>query len=81
MKNYKLLYLPEFYDDLNETLDYITNVLDNPQAADDLLSEIEKAIQNRRIMPLISEPVASQRDRKNVYYRIYVKNYIIYYVV
>ena len=44
MKNYKLRYLPLFSDDLFEAASYISNRLNNPQAAERLISEVEKAI-------------------------------------
>lgn len=81
MENYKLLYLPSFYNDLSEAADYIANVLDNPQAADKLISDVDKAIQNRSLMPFAAEPYRSKRDRKNLYYRIYVGNYVVFYFV
>ena len=47
MKNYKLRYLPLFSDDLFEAASYISNQLNNPQAAERLISEVEKAILER----------------------------------
>lgn len=81
MKKYKLFYLPGFLDDLNEAVDYITDILENPQAASDLIKKTDEAIQQRLQMPLGYEPFLSKRDRKNTYYRIYVGNYIVFYVV
>jgi len=79
--NYKLRYLPLFYEDLSETLDYINNKLGNPQAAGNLLDLVEKAILERVPVAESFEPFRSLRERKYPYYRIYVKNYVIYYVV
>lgn len=45
---YKLCYLTLFYVDLSEKIMYIRNVLQNPQAANNLLDSVEKAIQDRR---------------------------------
>ncbi len=64
MKKFKLLYLPGFLDDLNEAVDYITDVLENPQAANDLIIKTDDAIQRRLQMPLGYEPFHSMRDRK-----------------
>lgn len=41
---YELRYLPLFYEDLSEKLFYIENVLNNPQAARQLLEDVERAI-------------------------------------
>lgn len=81
MKKYKLRYIPLFEDDLYDVLSYIANVLNNPQAAENLLKETEKAIYDRLEMPLAFEPYHSAKERRDVYYRIYVGNYIVFYVV
>ncbi len=43
-KHYKLRFLPLFEEDLNEIVDYITNRLKNPIAADALVSDVQTAI-------------------------------------
>ena len=81
MKNYKLRYLPIFSDDLFEVASYISNQLNNPQAAEKLVNDVEKAILERLKMSLSFEPFKSKKKRKDIYYRIYVGNYTIFYVV
>ncbi len=81
MKRYKLRYLPVFEADLYEAALYISDVLNNPQAAEKLLAETEKAILERLKMPLAFEPYHSSKKRKDIYYRIYVGNYTVFYVV
>jgi plasmid stabilization system protein ParE len=73
--------MPLFEQDLEEVRDYIAIKLKNPAAAKRLVVETEKAILNRLSAPLSFEPYHSNRDRKYPYYRIYVKNYTIFYVV
>ena len=80
-QRYKLRYLPIFYEDLERCTLYIANDLLNVQAANDLIDEVEKAIMERLPIAESFEPYISQRERQNLYYRIYVKNYVIYYVV
>lgn len=82
MKNekYKLRYLPLFEQDLIQTVSYITNVLKNTDAAEKLVNDIEDAIQERLEYPLAFEPFPSKK-RDYPYYRIYIRNYVIYYVV
>ena len=82
MKNekYKLRYLPLFEQDLIQTVSYITNVLKNTDAAEKLVNDIEDAIQERLEYPLAFEPFSS-KNRDYPYYRIYIRNYVIYYVV
>ena len=82
MKNekYKLRYLPLFEQDLIQTISYITNVLKNTDAAEKLVNDIEDAIQESLESPLAFEPLPSKK-RDYPYYRIYIRNYVIYYVV
>ena len=78
---YRLRYLPLFYKDLDEKITYITEKLKNPKAASDLLDKVEKAILERLPVAESFEPYYSIKERKYTYYRIYVGNYTIYYVV
>ena len=71
-KSYQLRYLPIFETDLLSTVNYITNVLKNEDAAHRL-----KSLEN----PLAFEPYRSAKRREYPYYRIYVRNYVVYYVV
>jgi len=80
-KSRKLRYLPLFYEDLKDTIDYIAHDLKNPQAAENLLNEVETAILKRLPIEDSFEPYPSLKDRENLYYRIYVGNYVIYYVL
>ena len=80
-KKYRLSYLPLFYEDLDEKVTYIAEKLKNPKAANDLLDKVEAAIMERLPVAESFEPYHSVRERKYSYYRIYVDNYIIYYVV
>ena len=80
-KKYKLRYLPLFYEDLDEKITYIIEKLKNPKAANDLLDKVETAIIGRLPVAESFEPYHSVRERRYVYYRIYVDNYIVYYVV
>ena len=80
-KKYRLSYLPLFNDDLDEKVTYIAEKLKNPKAANDLLDKVESAIMERLPMAESFEPYHSIRERRYSYYRIYVDNYIIYYVV
>lgn len=45
------------------------------------MTETEKTILERLETPLSFEPYHSAKYRKDVYYRIYVGNYTIFYVV
>lgn len=80
-EKYSLRYLPLFYEDLDEKVTYILDKLKNPQAASDLLDKVEVAILERLPVAESFEPYHSIHERKYNYYRIYVDNYIVYYVV
>ncbi len=81
MKNYKLRYLPIAVEDLNNIIDYINNVLQNPIAAENTLNKIETAILKRLEM-CESFPVwHSTKERLYPYRRINIGNYTVWYVV
>lgn len=78
---YSLRFIPRFEADLNEIIDYIVFKLHNPDSAIKLINKVEDAILKRLDCPLAFEPFQSNRKRKNLYYRIYVDNFVIFYVV
>ena len=78
---YTLSYLPMFYDDLEEHAMYISDILCNIDAANNLVDAVENAIMKRLPNAESFEPYHSRKERKYPYYRIYVKEYTIYYVV
>jgi plasmid stabilization system protein ParE len=81
MGKFSLRYLPLFIQDLTAARDYIAIKLESPAAAQRLIDETEKAIQKRLLSPLSHKAYPSKKERKYPYYRIRVKNYIIFYVV
>ena len=78
---YTVRYLPLFYQDFVEILDYIKYSLKNPEVAVKLISDVEDAINERMHSPESFERFESSRERKYPYYRLYVKNFTIFYVV
>ena len=79
--NYEIRYLPIFLQDVSSVVTYISNHLNNAQAAKNLLDDLEKAIMERLPVCESFEKYESNIRRDNPYYRIYVANYIVYYVV
>ena len=75
---YDLRYLPLFYEELEEKIIYISEKLKNPQAANTLLDAVEKAILERLPNAESFESYHSLKERKYPYYRIYVKNFVIF---
>ena len=78
---YILRYLPLFYEDLEQKIVYVAERLHNEKAANDLLDAVENAIMERLPNAEAFEPYHSMKERRYKYYRIYVKNFIVYYVV
>jgi len=81
MQPFDIKYLPLFEEDLADIVDYIVVSLKNPDAARDLLNTIEQALLDRAKCPLSFEPFDSTKKRPMAYYRIYVRNFTIFYVV
>jgi hypothetical protein len=80
-QTYTLRYLPLFYEDLENKILYIAEELKNPQAANALMDAVEKAIMERLPYAESFEEYYSTNERKYPYYRIYVDNYVVWYVV
>lgn len=83
MKNisYKIVILPTFYNDLKDITNYIAEKLKNPEAAIKLTNYIQYAIKKRAFMPTAFKPYKSKINHKNIYYRINILNFSIFYVV
>lgn len=80
-KHYELTFLPLFEQDLNEAVDYITNTLNSPQAALNLVDEVEKAIFERLKNPSGYAPFPTLKKRPRDYYTIKVRNFTVFYVL
>lgn len=80
-KKYRVKILPLFEDDLDNAVDYISKKLKNPNAALRLIDSVQSEIEKRALQPESFEPFHSVKERHYPYYRIYVKNYIVFYVV
>lgn len=78
---YILSYLPLFYEDLESHVMYISEVLHNKDAAYALLASVEQGILERLPVAEAFEPYHSHKERRHPYYRIYIKDYVVYYVV
>ena len=76
-----LRYLPLFEKDLASTCNHIAIKLQNPAAALRLVDDTEKAILERLVNPLWFPPYRSVKDRKQPYYTIKIRNFLVFYVV
>lgn len=80
-KKYTITYLPLFYKDMDKITKYIAKRLKNRIAADNLINEVIQKIEKRAYNPNGYEKYSSSTIRKNTYYRLYIKNYIVFYIV
>lgn len=80
-KQYRLRYLPLFWDDLNDAVTYIADVLKAPLAAEHLLDEVEAGILSYLDHPTIAPIYKTTRQRPLPYYWFDVGNYMVFYVV
>lgn len=80
-EKHEIKYSDLFYKDLSSILNYIKYELENTTAANRLFDEIIQEISARAYNPKSYEKYSSSIKRKDTYYRIYVKNYTIFYVV
>lgn len=78
---YKISYIPLFYSDLENIIKYITYELGNQRAAKNLLQNIEKAILKRSENLESFEIYEGGNYKLENWYRIYVGNYTIFYVI
>ena len=67
-KQYKLSYLPIFYDDLLDAVNYIMLKLKNEQAAEELLNLTEMAIKERLGSPESFEKFQSEKNTNEMEY-------------
>ena len=80
MEKYELSILPLFESDMLEAITYITEVLNNPSAAERLIDETEKAIYKRLDSPLSFPPYKS-KSREMMYITVFFGNFTVFYVV
>ena len=80
-RRYKLQYLPLFWDDLNEAVSYIADVLKSPMAAARLLDNVEAEILAHLEHPTIAAVYKTTRERPLPYHWFEVGNYMVFYVV
>ena len=78
---YTIRYLETFRRELDEAVDYIAFELENIAAADKLIADVEAAIERTARFPTATKPYGTDDTTGEVYYRIGVRNFSIFYVV
>ena len=80
-KKYKIRFMPLAIQDISEITDYIADVLGAPQAAYDLLTKIDEAVEPLEQFPF-AFPAYKDAAFAKLGYRIRpVDNYLLFYVV
>ena len=77
---YKLIFAPEFVNDLEETNEYIASTLESPDAAKSIMKEIDDTIMKLKDMPFMFPKCDEPLDVFE-YRKIIIKNYILIYYV
>lgn len=80
-KNYEIKYMPSFSEEIIEILLYINHKLNNKKAAENLYENVIDAILERSQNPTSFEIYRVSKILTKDWYRIYVKNYTIFYSV
>lgn len=80
-KKCKVVYTELFRTDIKNVFNYIVNELDNPIAAERLMELIKEKIEERVKYPESFSVVKISKNKNRKWYRINVKNYVIFYTV
>ena len=77
----RIRYSPTFNTDLDETVYYIAAVLQNSDATESFVHDVENAVEKRSLNPEIFSAYGWSMNNSVPYYRIIVGNFIVLYVV
>ncbi|MDR1173856.1 MAG: type II toxin-antitoxin system RelE/ParE family toxin [Treponema sp.] len=77
----KISYLPSYYQDLASIASYITNELEAPKAARNLVLEVRKAVNGLKEHPLAHHLYQSEVPLPLEFRILPVKNYNVFYTV
>lgn len=78
---HKIVYLPLANVDILEAVDYIADKLDAPQAATDLLDELDSTVQRISLFPYAHELYRTTRPMRDEIRKVPVKGFVLYYAV
>ncbi len=79
--SFTLTFLPLFYNDMEEIVDYIAYTLKNPDAADRIVDEIFAAIDKRLPIADRFSKYESAHEFHYDYYKINVRNFMVFCVI
>ncbi|MGB7606723.1 MAG: type II toxin-antitoxin system RelE/ParE family toxin [Lutisporaceae bacterium] len=78
-KRYNIEYLPIAAQDLTEIIDYIK--LDDPQAALNLLNNIDESVSKLKLFPQMGTVPKDIRLQSLGYRMLIIENYLVFYIV
>ena len=80
-ESYAIKYTPLAFKDLDEIDSYITDTLCNEQAAERLISDMEKAVSALKQFPRSGAEVDDAYLAAKGYRRLVVNNYLVFYLI
>ena len=80
-KNYEYIFTESAEADIDLTFSYISDTLNNPDAASDLADELEAQLEKICKRPETGKIVENEFLKRNDVWRFLVKNYIVYYLI
>ena len=78
---HKVVYLPLAEEDILEAVDYLIDVLDAPQAAQALLSELDRTAERLAMYPYAHELYWPARPIRDEIRKVPIKDFVLYYAV
>ncbi|GBR72542.1 toxin ParE [Candidatus Termititenax aidoneus] len=73
--------MPQAAEDLDSIFAYISNNLHNPQAAGQLMADIEAAFMTLKNIPYAYPSCSNEYLQKKNYRKLIVKNYMAFYII
>ncbi len=80
-KNYEYFFTESAETDIDLALSYLSDTLNNPDAASDLVDELEEQLDIICKRPETGKIVENEFLKRNDVWRFLVKNYIAYYLI
>lgn len=78
---HKIVYLPLAEEDILEAVDYISDKLDAPEAAADLLEKLDETVETIARFPYAYELYRTVRPMRDEIRKVAVKGFVLYYAV
>lgn len=77
-KKYNIQYSTSFNKGLVEAMDYLSNILNNPNAAGKLIKELEEKVKILTVFPRI---FSLQIHNDDLVYKFKIQNYLVFYYI